>query len=245
MNVIPAIDLRGGRCVRLFQGDFGRETEYGDDPAGMAATFAEMGASHLHVVDLDGARSGEQQNQGIVRRIVAESPLSVQLGGGIRDRRSVMRWIEAGVGRCVIGSAAVTDGPSVARWLQDFGPERIVLALDVRLDDGSPMVATHGWKTTSDECLWDCVERYLDSGLKHLLCTDVSRDGAMAGPNIELYREFVRRFGTIELQASGGVRGIDDLHALRAAGTPAAITGRALLEGKLTPTEIRSFLHDA
>jgi phosphoribosylformimino-5-aminoimidazole carboxamide ribotide isomerase len=249
VNLIPAIDLRGGRCVRLLRGEFDKETEYSDDPAAIARSYTGLGVKHLHVVDLDGARGGEQKNQATVREIIdaaaGRSPLAVQLGGGIRCRQTLAAWLGGGVSRCVIGSSAVTDRPTVRRWFREFGPERIVLALDVRIDStGAARLSTHGWEQTSDVDLWDCVADYLQDGLKHVLCTDVSRDGAMAGPNLQLYQEFVQRFDTIDLQASGGVRGIDDLLALRAAGVAAAITGRALLDGKLSRTEVQSFLQN-
>ncbi len=246
MNVIPAIDLRGGRCVRLYQGAFDKETEYSTDPAGVARRFAGLGVRNLHIVDLDGARGGKQQNQAIVKAIAAESPLAVQLGGGIRSRDTVAAWLDAGVARCVVGSMAVSEPDTVNDWLAEFGADRIVLALDVRIDAaGAPMLSTNGWEKTSSLSLWDCVERYLSKGLQHVLCTDVSRDGAMSGPNTELYARFVQRFGDVQLQASGGVRGVDDLHALRNAGAAAAISGRALLDGKLSDVEVRSFQRDA
>lgn len=246
MNVIPAIDLRGGRCVRLFQGEFERETEYSDDPPSVAQRFAGLGVDRLHLVDLDGARDGRQQNESVVRRIASESPLKVQLGGGIRSDDTLAGWLDAGVDRCVVGSLAVTEPDRVRAWLADPGAERVVLALDVRITaDGTPMLSTHGWQETSGVSLWHCLEGFADAGLRHVLCTDVSRDGAMAGPNVALYEEIVARFPEIELQASGGVRGIDDLRQLRAAGAAAAITGRALLDGSLGTAEVRSFLLDA
>lgn len=246
MKVIPAIDLRDGRCVRLLQGDFDRETEYSGDPRAVARRFARLGVERLHVVDLDGARDGRQGNAPVVRRIAAESTLKVQLGGGIRDRETLETWLSGGVDRCVIGSLAVTDAGEVRRWLTEFGTERIVLALDVRLDsDGRPMLSTHGWRETSQLSLWDCIEGFLPDGLRHVLCTDVSRDGAMSGPNVGLYEQIVDRYPDLELQASGGVRGVDDLRRLRAAGVAAAITGRALLDGNLSEAEVRSFRQDA
>lgn len=245
MNVIPAIDIRGGRCVRLFQGEFDRETEYSADPAGVAREFAELGVRHLHIVDLDGARDGQQRNQPTVATIAEQSPLDVQLGGGIRSRETLARWLQHGVSRCVIGSTAVTEPDRFRSWLREFGAEKIVLALDVRLDqNGVPMLATHGWEKTSATSLWACVKNYLADGLKHVLCTDVSRDGAMSGPNFSLYEEMLQRFPDIALQASGGVRGLGDLQRLRHIRVDGAITGRALLDGALTPEEVRSFLRD-
>ncbi len=246
MNVIPAIDLRGGNCVRLFQGDFDRETRYSDDPLAVARRFLDMGFRYLHVVDLDGAKSGEQVNRDIVAAIVADSGLDVQLGGGIRDREAVVGWLDAGVRRVVIGSVAVSAPDRASGWLEDFGADRFVLALDCRPDDdGTPWLATHGWTRQSDVTLWDCVARYEAAGLAQVLCTDVSRDGAMTGPSLDLYREFVVRFPGVALQASGGVRGMEDLEALREIGASAAITGRAMLDGRIDGDEVASFLRSA
>ena len=243
MHVIPAIDLRGGRCVRLLQGDFDRETEYSTNPAAVAQDFSRLGAPFLHLVDLDGARQGSPQNAQTVRAIAEEATIKLQLGGGIREREGLARWLDAGVDRCVVGSAAIEAPDDVRRWLSEFGSERIVLALDVRLDpDGTPRVATHGWEQTSSRTLWQCLSDFPQA--RHVLCTDVSRDGALSGPNVDLYAEVVQRFANIELQASGGVRDIADLQALRGAGCAAAITGRALLDGTITAAEVQSFLRD-
>lgn len=246
MKLIPAIDLRGGKCVRLFQGDYDRQTDYSDDPVGMARRFSALNVRDLHVVDLDGARSGEQMNRSIVEAITEETHLAVQLGGGIRDAATISTWLELGVSRCVIGSAAVSEPDTVTAWLTRFGPDRIVLALDVRIDaDGLPFLTTHGWTETSDVSLWNRIEHYCAAGLRHVLCTDISRDGALAGPNIELYQEALERFPGLALQASGGVRHIEDLYALKAAGLPAAISGRALLDGTISADEVASFPQDA
>ena len=246
MKIIPAIDLKGGKCVRLFKGDFDRQTEYSDDPLGMALRFAELEVETLHVVDLDGAQSGTQHNRAIVAAITDRAPIGVQLGGGLRDREALSSWFDAGVSRCVVGSLAVSRPDDVAEWLTAFGSDRVVLALDVRIDGGgNPMLATHGWTRASSMNLWDCIAFYLGHGLTHVLCTDVSRDGAMAGPNTALYREILRRFPGLLLQASGGVRHADDLRDLAAAGVPAAISGRALLDGAITPGEVASFPQSA
>jgi len=246
MNVIPAIDMQNGHCVRLFQGDFARETRYADAPAAIAARYAAMGFRQLHLVDLDGARSGTQHNRKLVRSIVSASSLDVQLGGGIRDRDTVVRWFDDGVQRVVIGSLAVTDAAEVRAWLAEFGAERIVLALDCRLDDaGSPRIATHGWTRDSTLSLWHCVDGFLDAGLQHVLCTDVSRDGTLAGPSTALYRDFRARYPKLSLQASGGVRHVGDLAELRRLGAAGAITGRALLDGRISPDEVTSFLRGA
>jgi len=246
MKIIPAIDLQDGACVRLYQGDFDKRTEYSNDPTAVARKFQEMGFEHLHIVDLDGAKLGEQKNRGIIAAIAMDSDLDIQLGGGIRDRQTVADWLAAGVSRCIIGSLAVNNPETVQGWLGEFGPDHIVLALDIRLnDDNLPLLATHGWTESSGIDLWQCLDGYLDHGLQHVLCTDVSRDGAMSGPNLDLYGEFIERYPSLTLQASGGVRHAADLHALSDLGAPAAITGRALLDGKITTEELGPFLRAA
>ena len=242
MRIIPAIDLKDGKCVRLFQGDFAQTTEYSSDPAAVGRRFSALAVRDLHIVDLDGARSGAQQNHEIVEVIARESGLDVQLGGGIRDRADITRWLDNGVSRCVVGSVAIRDPSRVRDWIAEFGGDRIVLALDVKMDDRQiPMLTTHGWTEDAGLSLWDCLESYGDSDVRHVLCTDVGRDGAMTGPNFDLYRAVLERHPSLELQASGGVRHGGDLAALRDIGLPAAITGRALLDGKISAAEVASF----
>lgn len=246
MRVIPAIDLKGGQCVRLYQGDFEQVTVYSDNPEAVAAQYTDLGTTDLHIVDLDGARSGNQENRDIIGRIASATGLDIQLGGGIRDSATLEAWFDSGVARCVIGSLSITEPDTVKAWLVRYGGERIVLALDVIIgDDGVPLVTTHGWTTSSTSTVFECIDDFSAAGLRHVLCTDVSRDGAMAGPNLALYRRILGRFGDLQLQASGGVRNIQDLAALRAEGLPAAITGRALLDGKITAQEVRSFQRNA
>jgi phosphoribosylformimino-5-aminoimidazole carboxamide ribotide isomerase len=242
VKIIPAIDLHEGKCVRLYKGDFDRVTHYSDQPLDIARTYAAMNVDDLHIVDLDGARTGSQQNARVVVRLCAETPLSVQLGGGIRQGDQVRQWLDNGVARCVIGSVAVTEPERVATWFEGFGADRIVLALDVTIDEAGPVLATHGWTRSSGLSLWELMDRYASIGAKHLLCTDIGRDGAMSGPNFELYAEIVRRYPDVHLQASGGVRNISDIEKLREIGVPAAITGKALLDGKISTAEVNSFL---
>lgn len=246
MRIIPAIDLKDGKCVRLFQGDFAKKTEFSDDPASVAREFSAFETSELHIVDLDGAQSGKQTNRRIIETITETTSMSVQLGGGIRDGKTVEKWLAAGVSRCVIGSMAVTEPEVVKNWLEQFGGDRIVLALDVRLEnDGSALLTTHGWTQSSTTSVFDCIDEYLGVGLCHVLCTDVGRDGALTGPNIALYRRILERFPDLQLQASGGVRSIADLRELQDHGIPAAITGRALLEGRISKEEIASLRQNA
>ena len=186
MELIPAIDLRDGRCVRLFQGDFAQETRYAVDPIELAVQYRELGAGWLHVVDLDGAKCGEPVNLQLIGRMGAAAQLDVQLGGGIRSRASLEQAL-AVAARVVIGSLAVSDPELVASWLMEFGPERLTLALDVRLAaDGTPMIATHGWTRASTLTLAAAIDRYTAAGLRHVLCTDIDRDGALTGPNTAL-----------------------------------------------------------
>ncbi len=242
MKVLPALDLKGGKCVRLFQGDFEKVTVYSDDPLAVAEQYAELATTDLHIVDLDGARSGNQDNREIIARIAAATEMAIQLGGGIRDSATLESWFDAGVARGVVGSLSITEPDVVKSWLVRYGGERIVLALDVVIgDDGVPLVTTHGWTASSTTSVFECIADFSSTGLRHVLCTDVSRDGAMAGPNVELYQQILDRFPGLQLQASGGVRDIEDLQTVRIAGMPAAITGRALLDGKITAEEIRAF----
>jgi phosphoribosylformimino-5-aminoimidazole carboxamide ribotide isomerase len=243
VNVIPAIDLRKGQCVRLLRGDFDRQTNYSVDPVALAGNYQATGFSDLHVVDLDGALSGQQENQDIIRNIISSSNLAVQIGGGIRTEAQLKSWLAAGVARVVIGSLAVIQPHLVSDWLNTYGPDKIVLALDVTLDEaGTPQLATHGWTRSGDMTLWQCIDTYLNVDLRHVLCTDISKDGAMTGPNFELYTQLLEKYPRIQLQASGGVRDIDDLKALNRIGVPAAISGRALLDGKINTAELTTFL---
>jgi len=244
MLLVPAIDLRGGRCVRLLQGRFDAETVYATDPAEVLDRYLAYGARLIHVVDLDGARDGAQGNRSAIERLVAAAPgVALQVGGGVRAREIADDLLALGVARVVVGSVAVTQPLEIERWLGELGPDKVVLAFDVRLDeDGTPRLATHGWERQTGTSLWDMVERYSAHGLRHVLCTDVARDGALSGPNLELYREAVRRFPGIDWQASGGVSEARDLHTLAATGVAAVISGRALLEGRLKPEELEPFL---
>ena len=244
MLLIPAIDLRGGQCVRLLQGRFDAETVYASDPLEVLERYLAFGARRIHVVDLDGARDGSQGNRAAIGRIVGRAGReAVQVGGGIRTRQVAEELFDLGVARVVVGSVAVTQPDEVASWLREFGPERVVLAFDVRLDDGgTPRLATHGWERQTQTSLWDAVERYLPAGLRHVLCTDVARDGALSGPNVELYRQCTRRFPNVAWQASGGVSEAADLDALATTGADSVISGRALLEGRLNAEELAPFL---
>ena len=228
--VFPAIDLKAGQVVRLAEGDMDRATVYGDDPAAQAMLFADAGATHLHVVDLDGAFAGESVNGDAVRAIVQRFPGHVQLGGGIRTRSSVERWFDLGVARVVIGTAALDDPDFVRGAARDF-PGGIVVAVDAR--DG--MVATKGWAAVSDVTAIDLARRFEDAGVAALLFTDVGRDGMLKGCNVEATVDLARAVN-IPVIASGGVKGIAEIHVLALhakEGVEGVITGRALYDGRL------------
>jgi phosphoribosylformimino-5-aminoimidazole carboxamide ribotide isomerase len=246
MRLIPAIDLKQGRCVRLLHGDFEAETRYQAQPLELLAKYREFGADWLHVVDLDGARDGELGNRSIVEQLAQRRALKLQVGGGLRSGEAVAQMLECGAARVVVGSAAISSPGQVQDWLTHFGADRLVLAFDVRVDaGGTPRVATHGWQRQSQLSLWDAVQRFAPGTLKHVLCTDVARDGALNGPNVGLYAAAARRHPGIEWQASGGVRDARDLHALSEAGASAAISGKALLEELIPREDLQPFLPNA
>ena len=233
-TLYPAIDVRGGRIVRLAQGDYAQETRYGDDPLALAREYAAQGARWLHLVDLDAARSGGYTLATLVGRIAGEAGLQVQTGGGVRSREDVQRILDAGAARVVVGSLAVREADMVAGWIEEFGAERITVALDTRRDrEGTWRLPVHGWTETAAGTLQEMARRYAQRGLRHLLCTDISRDGMMTGPNLELYRMLVAQVPGVQLQASGGVRDLDDVLAAQAQGCAGIVLGRSLLEGRL------------
>ncbi|MEJ2523689.1 MAG: 1-(5-phosphoribosyl)-5-[(5-phosphoribosylamino)methylideneamino] imidazole-4-carboxamide isomerase [Gammaproteobacteria bacterium] len=246
MQPIPAIDLKAGRTVRLYKGRFDQVSEYTAAPEDLAGRYLSLGVDWVHVVDLDGARSGEAGNREVISRMAGLSRGRIQVGGGVRTCEDVEALLKLGVGRAVVGSAAAERPEEVRGWLPKVGPARLVLAFDVRLNAaGEPTVLTRGWTEDTGLSLWEALESYLDAGLVHVLCTDADRDGAMEGPNTELYAECVRRFPDLEFQASGGVRHVADLEALRLTGASAAIIGKALLDGRITDEEIRQFSRNA
>jgi phosphoribosylformimino-5-aminoimidazole carboxamide ribotide isomerase len=246
MQLIPAIDLKAGRCVRLFKGDFADETCYPIEPAALLDKYRQLGADWLHVVDLDGAQGAGSDNRAIILSLAHQGAVKLQVGGGLRNTTAVAQMLDGGAARAVIGSAAVLQVEQVQAWLQHFGPERLTLAFDVRIFDGdAPRVAVQGWQQQSAVTLWSAVDNFLSYGLRHVLCTDVDRDGALTGPNLDLYRQAVQRFPHIEWQASGGIRDAADLQALRQVGAAAAISGKALLEDLIPAGELQPFLRNA
>lgn len=246
MRIIPAVDLKNGQCVRLYKGDFSKSTLYSTDPVSIARQLSALDVADLHVVDLDGARSGRQANHDAVAAIAEQSDLNVQVGGGIRTRDDVAAWLASGVKRCVVGSVAINEPQVVNEWIAEFGPDSIVLALDVHTNDlDVPMLMSQGWTEDTGVSLWECLNAYYPFKQHHVLCTDIDRDGAMEGPNLALYAEILRRYPALQLQASGGVRDIQDLNNLRLLGVPSAISGRALLDGAISASEVSTFRQSA
>jgi phosphoribosylformimino-5-aminoimidazole carboxamide ribotide isomerase len=246
MQLIPAIDLKEGRCVRLLRGDFAAETRYAADPVALMEKYRALGATWLHIVDLDAARDQNLDNRGIITQLAGQRAVQLQVGGGLRNTTALARMLDAGVARVVIGSAALSQVEMVRTWLEHFGPDRITLAFDVRVDSGGvPRVTTHGWQKQSEWSLWDALANYAGCDLHHVLCTDVERDGALNGPNLPLYKEALQRFPHIAWQASGGIRDARDLHALAQSRITAAICGKALLEELIPIEELKPFLPSA
>jgi phosphoribosylformimino-5-aminoimidazole carboxamide ribotide isomerase len=212
-------------------------TQYEDKPAAQLTAFAADGAEWIHVVDLDGAEAGEAVQHALIGDLTRAIDVKIQSGGGVRGANDVARLLDAGVSRVVVGSLAVTQPNDVAAWLRGFGPERITLAFDVRIEGGVPVPALKGWTQSSGIDLWTALDRYPKGTLKHLLVTDVGRDGAMTGPNLELLSEIRLRRPDLVLQASGGVSSLQDITAIKALGCHGVIVGRALYEGRFTLAE--------
>jgi phosphoribosylformimino-5-aminoimidazole carboxamide ribotide isomerase len=236
--IIPAIDLLDGRCVRLLHGDFNRCKVYEMDAGRLAADYATQGAGWLHVVDLAASRDGPQADTRPLWRLLEAAPQAVQTGGGVRTVEDVQLRLDRGASRVVVGSVCVAQPDQFAAWLGRFGPEQLVAALDVSIDeDGVPWPRTHGWTRGAEQDLWSLLDFYADKGLRHVLCTDIGRDGALTGPNIDLYRQVTARYPELEIQASGGVSGLVDLRQLATTGATSVIVGKALLEGCFTVAE--------
>jgi phosphoribosylformimino-5-aminoimidazole carboxamide ribotide isomerase len=226
IEAIPAIDIRGGRCVRLVQGDFGRETTYGDDPVAMARHWQDEGATRLHVVDLDGARDGVRANAALIERLIANLGIPVQVGGGVRTLDDARDLLAAGADRVVMGTTAVEHANQIRPWLLALGAERVIVAVDAR----GERIASRGWQNVSDLELVPFCQALADLGVQRVLYTDVARDGVLDGPNIDLTRRVAQVLNTI---ASGGVSRVEHLKALAEAGAEAAVIGTALYTGAL------------
>lgn len=233
--IIPALDLIDGQVVRLFQGDYGQVTEYKVDPAEQFRRYHQAGADWLHLVDLTGAKDTSARQLALIQTLLQSTPAKIQIGGGVRCEQDVADLLAAGAQRVVIGSTAVKQPEQVKGWMEKYGPQHIVLALDVNIDaDGNRNVAVSGWQEDSGVTIEALLDDFLTVGLKHVLCTDISRDGTLAGSNVDLYVDLCARYPQIDFQSSGGIGRLDDIAALKGSGVAGVIVGRALLDGKFS-----------
>ena len=233
IELIPAIDIIGGQCVRLTKGDYDQKTVYGK-PLDMALEFERIGYKRLHVVDLDGAKSKHIVNDAVLSEITSSTNLVVDFGGGIKTNEDIEKAFAAGASMVTIGSIAVTNPDLFMGWLDQYGTERIILGADVR----HGKISINGWKEDSTEDLLPFLKKYVDAGVRNVLCTEISKDGTLTGPAIELYQEIMDAYPQLHLIASGGVSSLDDIMALNTAGIPAVVFGKAIYEGKINLREL-------
>ena len=233
IELIPAIDIINGQCVRLTKGDYDQKTVYGS-PLEMALEFERNGYKRLHMVDLDGAKSKHIVNSSVLSQVTTETKLTVDFGGGIKTDEDIETAFNHGAQMVTIGSIAVTEPERFMGWLEKYGAERIILGADVR----NGKISINGWKEDSTEDLLPFLKKYIDAGVNKVLCTEISKDGTLAGPAIELYKRVMAEYPTLHLIASGGVSCIDDIKALDAAGIPAVVFGKAIYEGKINLQEL-------
>ena len=234
IELIPAIDIIDGQCVRLTKGDYDQKTVYRDSPAEVAKEFEQKGFKRLHIVDLDGAKSKHIVNDEVLRRITTETNLTVDFGGGIKTDEDIEKAFCAGAAMVTVGSIAVTQPELFMGWLEKYGADRMILGADVR----NGKISINGWKEDSAEDLLPFLRKYIDAGVKTVLCTEISKDGTLQGPAIELYKEVMTAYPTLHLIASGGVSSINDIKALDRAGIPAVVFGKAIYEGKINLNEL-------
>ena len=231
---IPAIDIIDGHCVRLQEGDYDRKTTYDASPADVARHFEELGAKRLHIVDLDGAKASHIVNIKILEQIASTTNLTIDFGGGIKHTDDLKAAFDHGASMVTVGSLAVTDKQQMLEWAEEYGPERFIVGADAR--DGKIMI--RGWKDDGGILLSEFIGFYMQHGIRNVLCTDISRDGMLHGPNIQLYQSIMAEHPECQLIASGGVSSADDLLALQEAGIPASVFGRAYYEGKITDAQL-------
>ncbi len=236
IELIPAIDIIGGKCVRLTKGDYGQKKVYNDDPVAQAQEFEKLGMKRLHVVDLDGAKAKHIVNAGVLRGITAATSLKVDFGGGIKTDEDIEKAFSAGASMVTIGSVAVSQPDTFMKWLDRYGADNIILGADVR----NGFVSINGWKEDSAEELLPFLSRYVKAGVKNVLCTEISRDGTLSGPSTELYSKVMEAFPDIHLIASGGVGCNEDIVELDQAGIPAVVFGKAWYEGKINLKELKA-----
>ena len=235
MLLIPAIDIIGGQCVRLTKGDYDQKTVYSDDPVEVAQTFERMGFRRLHVVDLDGAKSKHIVNTATLRAITSATSLVVDFGGGIKSDDDLRQAFDNGASMVTIGSVAVTHPDLMSRWIAAYGPERIILGADAR----NGLLSINGWLEDSDRDVLSFIGHYYQQGIRQVLCTDIAKDGTLAGPSVALYQQIMHAYPDLHLIASGGVSSNADIETLAAAGIPAVVFGKAFYEGRLDVSSLQ------
>lgn len=234
MRVIPAIDIIDGKCVRLTQGDYAQKTVYNENPLEVAKEFEDAGLKHLHLVDLDGAKAGKVKNWKVVQSITNHTKLKVDFGGGIKTEEEIKQLFDAGVVQVNLGSIAVKNAALVKGWIQEYGPEKIILSADVK----DEMIAIAGWIENSAIPLTEFIEGWIDNGIRYITCTDIRTDGMLQGPNIELYRKILKSFPSARLIASGGVSSIADVQNLKEINVDGVIVGKAIYEGRISLADL-------
>ena len=242
MELIPAIDLLNGQCVRLFKGNFNDITYYDKDPISLAKYYESIGFSRLHLVDLDGSRDGISMNAEIAEKIINMTSLKVQMGGGLRSKDQIRKWLGSSINYLVIGSYAIQNTSDFNLFLDDKDKRRFIIALDVRTNISPPEVMINGWKESSGIDLWSLINKFINCGFNDFLITDIQKDGTLQGPNIKLYERCIMNNPGARFISSGGVSSIEDLIKLRSKSIHAAVAGKALLENKISKEEIKRFL---
>jgi phosphoribosylformimino-5-aminoimidazole carboxamide ribotide isomerase len=244
--IIPAIDLINNQVVRLYQGDYDKKTDYVYTPQERQKTYAKAGATVMHIVDLDGAKDSNNRQLDTIKTLMNHPSMIMQVGGGIRSEQDIIDLFNLGADRVVIGSLAIKQPELVCRWIEKYGNEKIVLALDIKIDEhGNKQLPTHGWIEDSGVTLEQILSQYTAVGIKHVLCTDISKDGTLTGSNVELYRSLCEQYPSIQWQASGGIGKLSDIADLKPTGVAGVIVGRSLLEGKFTAEEAISCWQNA
>lgn len=234
IELIPAIDLINGQCVRLTKGDYNQKKVYNTDPVKVAKNFEDLGFKRLHVVDLDGAKSKHIVNVDVLRAITSSTSLVVDFGGGIKTEEDIEKAFANGASMVTVGSIAVTSPTLFIKWMEKYGAEKLILGADVR----NGKISINGWKEDSTEDLLPFLKQYIEKGVRHVLCTEISKDGTLQGPAIELYKEIMQTYPYLHLIASGGVSCNEDIKALEAAGIPAVVFGKAFYEGRINIKEL-------
>ena len=235
MQIIPAIDIIEGKCVRLTKGDYSQKKIYNENPLEVAKQFEEAGLKRLHLVDLDGAKQGKVCNWKVLETIAAKTSLIIDFGGGVKTEKDVDIIFSSGGSLVTIGSMAVKDETSFIGWLKKFGADKFLLGADVK----DEKIAVHGWQETTDIWIYDFIQKYIKQGMKQIFCTDVAKDGALEGPSIELYKNIIEKFPQLHFIASGGVSGINDVYELENINCKGVIIGKAIYEGKIKLSELK------